>query len=73
MSKHRTPIPGQPASDPSQGVTSASSLVEILRAKAVVRQEIIRRLDYQELLKLQATLAKLPPVPEDSGPSANEA
>jgi hypothetical protein len=67
MSKPRTPSP------PRRPVTAASSAVEIMRAKVAAHLELIGRKVYQELLALQAEVAKLPPVPEDPGPSANEA
>lgn len=74
MSKHRPPSQSQ---SQSQGrpkdVTSASSAVEIMRAKVAAQLEIIGRQAYADLLALRAELAKLPPLPDDPGPSDNDA
>ena len=68
MSKHRPPRAPPPAS----GVTSASTLAEILRANIRTRLEIIGRQAFAELRALEAELADMPPVPPRETPPANE-
>jgi len=71
MSKHRPPQP-TPASTKTSTITPDSSLVTLLRAKIEVRQEMLRRLAYQELQDLEAELARMPPIPSPEPAPANE-
>jgi hypothetical protein len=47
-------------------------LHEIYRAKVAVQGEITRRAAYEELLALEAKLAKLPPLPAPPPATAND-
>lgn len=70
MSKHRPPT--SPASASTGAATPDSAITAILSEKVRLRLEIVRRLEYQQVLDLRARLAELPPIPPDHEPPANE-
>lgn len=73
MSKHRPPPPtSASAGSSSSRITPASTFMEIYRAKVAVQGEITRRAAYEELLALEAKLAKLPPLPAPPPATAND-